>query len=272
MVSSPGTVGSTRMGTPRADGETVSQQIVPRSNAAVQALVVCLDTRTIDQVGEVLQTMSIEMETCVEPQAAIRRMGREKVDALFVDWHNRDAAREVLRFVRNSSSNRTVIVFAIAEGNGDAEDAFRSGAHFVIERPLTKSRLMRIMRTTYGLILRERRRYFRYPVAIPVFFSKSFGREVETVSLDISERGIAIMLREGAKTGDEVSVRFQLPGKTGLLRLKAQVCWCDEGRRAGLQFAAVPSEYAKELQEWMARRLEECTPTAIRAAVDCVPQ
>ena len=85
MVSSPGTVGSTRMGVPRADGELVSQQIVPRANAAAKALVVCLDTRTIDQVGEVLQTMSIEMETCVEPQAAIRRMGREKVDALFVD-------------------------------------------------------------------------------------------------------------------------------------------------------------------------------------------
>lgn len=250
----------------------MSEQNQPRINAAVKALVVCLDNRTIDQLGEVLQTMSIEMETCVDPQAAIRRMGREKVDALFLDWHNRPDAREVLRFVRNSSSNRTVIVFAIGEGNGDAEDAFRTGAHFVIERPLTKSRLMRIMRTTYGLILRERRRYFRYPAAIPVFFSKSSGREVETVSLDISERGIAIMLPESAKTGDEVCVRFQLPGKTGSLRLKALVCWCDKRRRAGLQFAAVPAEYAKELQDWMARRLEECTPTAIRAAVDCVPQ
>ncbi len=238
-----------------------------RVNSLVKALVLSLDTRTIDQIGEVLQAVGIAMETCVDAPSAIRRVSREKLDGLFIDWHDRAQASELLQFVRNSPSNRTIVVFAITTGASQREDAFRSGVHFVIERPISKPRLMRSVRAAYGLMLRERRRYFRYPVAIPVFLSRSGGGEVETVSLNVSERGMSIMLPEGSKAGEEVVLRFQLPGSADSMRLKGQICWADAAsRRAGVQFVSLSLASMEQVQDWVARRLEQCSPVGSRAA------
>ncbi len=249
----------------------VSEREQIRVNSLVKGLVLSLDTRTIDQLGEALQAMGIAMETCVDAATAIRHIGREKLDGLFIDWQDRDQALELLQFVRKSSCNRTVVVFAITLGSSQAEDAFRGGAHFVIERPIAKPRLIRSLRAAYGLMLRERRRYFRYPVAMPVFLSRAGRRELETVTLNLSERGMAVMLPEGIKAGEEVGLRFQLPGNDNALRLKALICWTDPaGRRAGLQFAALTQACAEEVQEWVARRLEQSMPVANRAPVTLV--
>lgn len=232
-----------------------------RTSSAAKALVVCIDARTIEQLGEVLQAMRIDMEACVDAQAAIRRLGREKFDAVVFDWFDRSTSSEILRFVRQSSSNKTDVVFAITRNSSQAVDAFKSGVTFVIEYPIFKPRLERVLKAAYGLILRERRRYFRFPVVVPVFLSKASGPEIQTVSLNISERGIALVVPDGLNIGDEVGLRLQLPDVEECLRMKAQVCWVDGGRRAGLQFTSVPVPYTELLQEWLARRLEDCSST-----------
>jgi CheY-like chemotaxis protein len=237
-------------------------------SSTVRALVVCADASTIDKIGDVLQAMRIEMETCVDPQAAIRRIGREKLDALFLEWNQHSRGSDVLRFVRSSSSNRTIITFAITQESLQAADAFRDGANFIIEQPISTPRLQRVLRAAYGLILRERRRYFRCPLVVPVLVSSAGHHEVQTVSLNLSERGIAIILPHDAKTGDEVKLRFQLEGNEGWLRFQAQICWSDQSRRAGLQFTSVPIACANVLQDWLARRLEESSLAANQAGVN----
>ncbi len=227
-----------------------------RTSSTVTALLVCIDARTIEQLGEMLQAMRIDMQTCVDAQAAIRRLRREKFDAVVLDWFDRSTSSDVLSFVRQSSSNKTDVVFAITRDSSQAVDAFKSGVTFVIEYPIFKSRLERVLRASYGLILRERRRYFRAPIVVPVFLKTPAGREIQTVSSNVSERGIALVVPGGIKAGDEVGLRFQLPGIEEFLRLKAQVCWVDGGRRSGLQFTSVAVPYSELLQEWLTRRLE----------------
>ena len=59
------------------------------------------------------------------------------------------------------------MTFAI--GDSDAEGtAFRKKSEFVFERPLSAQSIRNTLKPAYGLILRERRRYFRCPISIPV--------------------------------------------------------------------------------------------------------
>lgn len=251
-------------GTWAAGTGSVNELQTHRVDSAVRALVLCLDAGTINLLGEVLQAMGVAMDTCVDAQAAIRRLGRERLDALFVDWSSADGAREVLNFVRNSPVSRTIVVFAITPTHAEAEDAFHRGAHFVLDFPVTKPRLISALRAAYGLMLRERRRYFRYPASFRVFVAGAASAEVETLTLDISERGMAIVPPEGVTTGAELGLRFQLPGNAEWLRVKAQICWVDARKRAGLQFTAIPKIVLEHLQEWIARRLEQATTVAVR--------
>jgi len=234
------------------------------TSSAATALVVCSCVRTIEQLGEMFQTMKIEVETCVDAQAAIRHLGRKKFDAIVLDWLDRRTSSEVLHFVRHSS-NKTDVVFGITRDSSQAVDAFRSGVTFVIEYPILKSRLERLLRAAYGLILRERRRYARLPIAIPVSIKKSGLDETQSVTLNVSERGIALIVPDGFGIGDEVGLRFQLPDVGECLRIRAQVCWVDQHRRAGLQFTSIAAASSELLQDWLARRFEDSTSAVGKA-------
>lgn len=221
------------------------------ANTLLKALLVCLESGANEQVREALQTMRIETEVCSDPQLAMRRIGRDKLDALFLDWHHRERAVEVLQFARHCPLNRTIVVFVLTQEGSQGGDAFRSGAHFVIDGPLSKPLLLRALRAAYGLILRERRRYLRYPIKMQVLLSNADGREMETSSVNLSERGMSIHPTEELRIGSEVSLRFQLPGDSDFMRLKAQICWADGRRRAGLQFMSMPGACLEKLQDWM---------------------
>ena len=131
------------------------------------ALLVSADPVTIQQFSYALQQLSISSDVCQEVPAAIRLLKYRKFDAVIVDLQLGDQSGMILDEVRLSPSNRTAVTFVISSNDGEAT-AFRKKSEFVFERPLSAKSIEGTLKPAFGLILRERRRYFRCPLSIPV--------------------------------------------------------------------------------------------------------
>ena len=224
-----------------------------------RVLLVCDDSAAIQQLAEGMQQFAIATEVCVEVAMALRILNRKKFEAIIVDC-GLAQADQMLQQVRLSPSNRTAVTFAIAHPAG--LEKFEIQPNFVMERPLSTTSVERTFKAAFGLIVRERRRSFRCPVAIPAAIQAN-GEETGCHLMNISEGGMAISESPWLKPGMRVRVLFTLPGEIVRFKIESEVCWYDEKGRAGLRSLMIPSEQVSILQQWLAAKLEEDLPESV---------
>ena len=226
--------------------------------ATALALLVSADPVTIQQFSHALQELSISPDVCREVPAAVRLLNRQKFDAVIVDLQLGEQSGRILDEVHLSPSNRTAVTFAIS--GSDAEGAaFRKRSGFVFERPLSTQSIRNALKPAYGLILRERRRYFRCPISIPVTILRQSMPEVRCYSVNISEGGMAASTFVPLIAGEDVQVQFTLPGHGVPFSVESTICWWKTGH-LGVRFMSLSQEHKSELQGWLSRKLEEILP------------
>ena len=225
------------------------------------ALVISDEEATVRQLTEGLQQFAIAAEVCGDAGFALQSLNKRHFEAVVVDL-NMYQAKEIVEQVRSCRSTQTATTFAITDGTGSSS-AFSAGANFVLERPLSVESVSRSLRAAYGIIMRERRRYFRCPVVIPVKVRNHEGQEAQYQTINISESGMAIQVPAGLNSGAEVGVRFTLPENQTRFAVQSRICWADGSGRTGLQFLNLPSPQKTELQAWLSHRLEEVLPEAV---------
>jgi Tfp pilus assembly protein PilZ len=185
-------------------------------------------------------------------------LNRQKFDAVVVDLPLVEQCGLILNEVHLSPSNRTAVTFAIS--SSDAESAaFRRSSEFVLERPLSLQSIRNTLKPAYGLILRERRRYFRCPISIPVTILRQNLPAVRCYSVNISEGGMAVSTLVPFIAGEDVQVQFTLPDHEGLFVAESTICWLKSGR-LGVRFASVAEKHKSDLQDWLSQKLEETLP------------
>ena len=194
-----------------------------------------------------------------EVPAAVGLLNRRKFDAVIVDLQLGGQSGLILDEVRLSPSNRTAVTFAISGSDVEATAALRKRAGFVFERPLSTQSIRSTLKPAYGLILRERRRYFRYPVAISVTVLRRNMPEVRCYSVNISEGGMAVSTFVPLSPGEEVQVQFTLPDHKVPFLAESRICWLKTGH-LGIRFVSFLGERKSELQDWLSQKLEEMLP------------
>ncbi|MFZ3341050.1 MAG: PilZ domain-containing protein [Terriglobales bacterium] len=224
------------------------------------ALLVSDDSTNIHQLSRALGEVSIRPDLCREVPEALRLLHTRKFDAVIVDSRLGTHSASVLEEVRTTPSNRTAVTFAI--GSVGMDSCMRKLSSFVFDGPISSESVRRTLRAAYGLVLRERRRYFRCPICIPVLILKRPTCEVRCHSINISEGGLALNTAVSLKSGELVQLRFALPGRQDPWTMEATVCW-EKVERIGVRFASISPERKTELQEWLARKLEEQIPDAL---------
>ena len=223
------------------------------------ALLVSADSATIQQFSHALQDLSISPDVCREVPASIHLLNRRKFDAVIVDLQLGGQSGLILDEVRLSSSNRTAVTFAISGSDTEATAAFRKGSGFVFERPLSTQSIRSTLKHAYGLILRERRRYFRCPISIPVVILRRAKPEVRCNSVNVSEGGMALSTFVPLNPGEKVHVQFSLPDHKGPFSAESKICRF-KSSRLGVRFVSLSLEHKSELQSWLSRKLEEMLP------------
>jgi hypothetical protein len=229
--------------------------------ATGSALLVSADSATILQVSQSLDGFSISSEVCKDVPTAVRLLDRQKFDTVIVDLMVGKDAAMVFDAVHLSPSNQTVVTFVIT-GSDAERTAFRKSAQFIFERPLSAESINNVLRPAYGLILRERRRYFRCPLTSRVRILRVGEEEVLCDAANVSEGGMALVTSAAIERGESVDIYFSLPEHATQFVAQSTICWKRLGR-LGIRFVSLSRAHKSELQEWLARRLEETLPEAV---------
>jgi CheY-like chemotaxis protein len=218
----------------------------------ISVLLVCGDSSEIALIKEAMRKFGISVTHSVETEA-LDLVKRQKFEAAIVDF-NVPLAAMILEQLRGSPSNKTAVTFAIVNGKSGVASKVR--ASFVLHRPLSPSLMYRTLQAAYGMILQERRRYFRCPIIVPVTLQqRSETQKVSAHSVNISQNGLALSTPVPLSSSIAVAVQFKLPQLASAIAADAAVRWYRDGQ-AGLLFLSLDSTLRSELSEWLSKRME----------------
>jgi diguanylate cyclase (GGDEF)-like protein/PAS domain S-box-containing protein len=223
------------------------------------ALLVSADSVTIQQFSLALRELSISPDACQDAVSARLLLKRRKFDAVIVDLKLGEQSGLILDEVHLSASNRTAVSFGISDNDAEATAAFRKKSQFVFERPLSPQSIHKTLKPAYGLILRERRRYFRCPVCVPVVIQREGTDEIRCNSVNISGGGMALSTQVPLVLGQSVRVQFTLPDHESPLLAKSTICW-SKTDLVGIRFVSISDDQKSELHVWLSQKLEETLP------------
>jgi CheY-like chemotaxis protein len=225
---------------------------------SLQSLVLCSDEKIVRVLRRVLSDLEISVEHCADPDAAMRRLTRQRFEAVIVDCSDESMASRVLRSARTAPCNKHAIAVAIIDGQKAVHSAFELGAHFVLYKPISAERAKSSFRAARALMKCERRRNTRVAVEIPVtIVSGDRAGQQRSVSSDLSEGGMAIPLARRPQGAGSLRVQFVLPGTDYKVDCAAAVAWENAGRQAGIRFADLSPEARVQLKLWLNRHSPE---------------
>jgi CheY-like chemotaxis protein len=222
----------------------------------LESLLVCRDAELVRVLRPTLEKLSIEVEVSAAARSGAEILSSAKFDAVLVDCDDLQGGVDVLRSLRRNPSNKTSVSFAILNGKTTTQQAFEMGANFVLQKPITTAGTLRCLNTAMSFMVREKRRYFRCPVEMPVKLQFSPGEELNATATNLSEGGLAIHFAGTLARNAVVKVQFTLPSTKVVMEPKGEVAWADGLGRAGIRFQDVPESAREQLEKWIMQRLE----------------
>jgi DNA-binding response OmpR family regulator len=228
----------------------------------LESLLLSQDAELVRVIRPTLEKLSIDVEICQEARAGADILISDKFDAVIVDCDDLNGGLAVLQGLRNTPSNKNSVAFAILNGKRTTtQEAFGMGANFVLQKPISLLNASRCFHAALNFMLKERRRYFRQPVKMQVKVVLE-SKTVNATSTNISEGGIALMLREALPKGTTPHLKFSLPDSNLHMEVEAEVAWTDVKGLAGFRFHNVPQNSQIALEQWLDSRIEQEFPGA----------
>jgi DNA-binding response OmpR family regulator len=224
----------------------------------LRALLLSGDEASVEALRVLMADVGIVADLCARPQDAKDTLAQQKYDAVIVDCDDLVGGVDFLRQLRHLPSNQRSIVFAMVNGKTRTYDAFDMGANFVLEKPISSESAMRHLRAARGLMIHERRRYYRHPVNMVVYLEiAQSNRYTVYMATDLSAGGMALTNNTDLAAGMKVNLRFDLPTTEDEIEARGEVAWTDTQGRCGIKFVQVPVRYRAKLDAWLAERKAE---------------
>jgi CheY-like chemotaxis protein len=227
----------------------------------LDSLLLSQDPEVMRVIRPTLENLSIEVELCHEARAGANILISDKFDAVIVDCDDLNGGLAVLQGLRKTPSNKNSVAFAILNGKKTTtQEAFGMGANFVLQKPISALNASRCFHAALNFMVKERRRYFRQPVKMLVKVVLG-EKTLNATSTNISEGGIALMLREALPRGVAPRLKFSLPGNIHF-EVEAEIAWVDVKGLAGFRFQNVPKNSQAVLEKWLDEQMEKEFPGA----------
>jgi DNA-binding response OmpR family regulator len=231
----------------------------------LESLLISKDASLLGVLRPTLEKLSVNVEVCSGSQTGGELLQKRKFDAVIVDCDDMQGGVELLTSLRNTQSNATSVAFAVLNGNTTTQQAFQIGANFVLQKPLTPLNATRCFNAALNFMVRERRRYFRHPLEMPVRIALPEGLEVKATATNLSEGGMAIHVANKLPKEVVASLSFTLPGSNTSLELRGNTAWADGSGNAGIRFIDVPQSSQYQLEKWLTDRLQDELPVQLQA-------
>ena len=230
----------------------------------LDSLLISRDASLLGVLRPALEKISVDVQVCAESARSNDLLAKRKFDAVIIDCDDMQNGFEMLQTLRQSQSNAKSVAFAVVNGKTTTQDAFQSGANFVLQKPLTPLHAARCLNAALNFMVRERRRYYRHPVDMPLQVVLPGKPELTAMATNISEGGMAIRILGKLPKDAKGQFRFTLPETNTSLELNGHVAWADGTSHAGIRFIEVPQSAQYQLEKWLTDRLQEEMPEKLQ--------
>jgi hypothetical protein len=217
------------------------------------ALIASDDLILRSEARRVLQDMQID-STCSGTIGFNKALAATKFEAILLDIPDTDAALAAIKSVRTGKLNRYSIILSFVSEGQSASAGWAAGANFTIRRSRDlRNELNKALQSAHGLMLREKRRYYRQTLSLDVEVL-SCDRRFTGRMLDISERGACIECAIPVPS-QPLEVRFSLPGFAQALTIQAVPAWM-RGGKIGIQFTLLDELSKAALSQWLTTQID----------------
>ena len=225
----------------------------------LDSLLISRDAALLGVLRPALEKISVDIEVCTEFRLGHDLLSKRKFDAVIIDCDDLPHGSDLLKSLRQTQGNAKAVAFAVVNGKTTTQDAFQAGANFVLQKPVTPLHAARCFNAALNFMVRERRRYFRHPVKMPVNIVLG-DKQWKATSTDLSEGGIALSLKQALPKDAAPRVQFTLPESKIALDVEAQIAWVDLKGSAGLRFINLAKNSQELLEGWLNEQVEQQIP------------
>ncbi len=226
----------------------------------LESLLLSQDPEVVRIIRPTLEKLSIDVEICHEARQGADILISDKFDAVIVDCDDLKGGLALLQGLRATPSNKNSVAFAVLNGKRTTtQEAFGMGANFVLQKPISSLNASRCFHAALNFMLKERRRYFRQPVKMQVDVVLD-GKVLKASSTNVSEGGIALLMKDAVPKGASPHLKFCLPDTNLHMEVEAEVAWNDMKGHAGFRFLNVPWTSQEHIEKWLDERMEKEFP------------
>jgi hypothetical protein len=184
----------------------------------------------------------------------IALLNRQKFEACVLRLYDPEADR-ILKAARSSPSNRRLVIYGIARNTQEALRYSSYGINAVLDEPLDRQSVLKVVRATHLLVIHELRRYVRIPVQLPAEIDTGNRVPVAVTTVEVSSGGMSVRSATPLPKAEAVRLSLLLPGLEKL-SLRASVCWYrDTDKVYGLRFDS-SDERRLRVRGWIDQYLE----------------
>jgi len=215
-------------------------------------MVVSRDWQEISVLECILGGLHMSVSVEPEPQSALQRLSRSKIDALIVDC-DLGGTQQIFRELQGAGKNLNTVPLVIMGERQRVAALNQTGALFAFEKPISVEQAVRTLSAARCMILDGRLRYHRFGIAIPVSLKDEDDKMTEAYLVNVSQGGMQICAERVFEARD-VQISCDLPGANSQLKARGEVVWRDDCGNMGIRFVKVPAQQQRALQLWLAQK------------------
>ena len=219
----------------------------------LSSMVVSRDWQEVSVLECILGGLHMEVAVEAEPQRALERITKSKVDALIVDC-DLNGSSQFLRELQRDPNRLNTVPLVIMGGPQSNSNLEETGALFAFAKPISVEQAVRTLSAARNMILDGRLRYHRAGLEVPVSLTCKNHKQVVAHLVNVSQGGLQVYTDDPVEITKPLQVSFDLPGaKTGL-KAEAEIAWQDKRGNVGIRFVKLAPRQQRTLQLWLAQQ------------------
>jgi len=218
----------------------------------LSSMVVSRDWQEVSVLECILGGLHMDVSVENEPQRALARLSKSKIDALIVDC-DLNGSSQFLRELHRAENPKTVPL-VIMGGPRCHQNLEETGALFAFEKPISVEQAVRTLSAARSMILDGRLRYHRAGLEVPVSLNRKGHKPMDAFLVNVSQGGMQIHTKDPVEAAKALQVSFELPGARSSLKAKAEIAWQDQRGNMGVRFVKLAPQQQRTLQLWLAQQ------------------
>lgn len=219
----------------------------------LSSMVVSRDWQEVSVLECILGGLHMDVAVETEPQRALSRLSKSKIDALIVDC-DLNGSGQFFRELQREASFASTLPLVIMGGVQGKREMEESGAMFAFDKPISVEQAVHTLSAARNMILDGRLRYHRAGVEVPVSLCGRGQRRAEGQLINLSQGGLQVRVNDGFDASQASRVSFPLPGTKSPVVANVEVAWSDNQGNVGIRFVKMASAMKKTLRLWLAQQ------------------